>query len=73
MSMGRDPVCIACGQAVGPKPRLNQLSDGRTCLACADRLLDSLPPLLPSPLADLTFEEWAEEGEDSGDDFLKGA
>lgn len=70
--MPRDPVCIACGQPTGPRPRLNQLADGRTCPSCRDRLLDTLPPVLPSSLEELSFEEWAEEGDD-GDDFLKGA
>lgn len=71
--MARDPVCIACGRPTGPRPRLNQLPDGRTCPTCRDRLLDTLPPILPAPGEELSFEEWAEEGEDSGDDFLKGA
>lgn len=71
--MPRAPVCIACGQATGPRPRLNQLPNGRTCPSCCDRLLDSLPPLLPAALAELSFEEWAEEGDEPGDDFQKGA
>lgn len=66
---------MGCGQSTGPIPRLNQLTDGRTCPSCAERLLDSLPPLLPSPALELgpEGEEWAEEGEEPGDDFLKGA
>lgn len=71
--MSREPVCMACGQATGPRPRLNKLPDGRTCTSCRDRLLDSLPPVLPSLLHDLSFEEWAEDGDDSGDDFREGA
>lgn len=71
--MARDPVCIACGQPTGPRPRLNRLSDGRICPSCRDRLLDDLPPILPSPPTELSFEEWVDEGEESGDDFLKGA
>lgn len=72
--MSRDPVCIACGQSTGPRPRLNTLPDGRTCPTCRDRLLDSLPAVLPSEHTELSFEEWADEGEESGgDDFLKGA
>ena len=71
--MGRPPVCIACGQVVGPKPRLNRLPDGRPCPTCCDRLLESLPPLLPSVQGELSFEEWGEEREEQGDDFLEGA
>ncbi len=74
--MSRAPVCIACGQPTGPRPRLNQLPDGRTCPSCRDRLLDGLPPVLPTQPAELSFEEWAEEAEETdetGDDFLKGA
>jgi hypothetical protein len=71
--MAREPVCIACGQPTGRRPRLNSLPDGRPCPSCRDRLLDTLPPALPSANAEVSFEEWAEEGEDDGDDFLKGA
>ena len=73
--MAREPVCIACGQPTGPKPRLNRLPDGSICPSCRDRLLDSLPPVLPSELTELSFEEWGDGGEehDPGDDFLKGA
>jgi hypothetical protein len=71
--MSRDPLCIACGRPTGPEPRLNQLPDGRTCPACRDRLLDTLPPVLPSVMAELSFEEWSDEGEESGDDYPKSA
>lgn len=70
--MARDPVCIGCGQPTGPRPRLNQLPDGRTCPTCRDRLLDSLPAVLPATTGELSFEEWAEDGDDP-DDFLRGA
>jgi len=73
MSMSRDPVCIACGQATGPRPRLNRLPDGRTCPRCRDRLLDTLPALLPASRAQLPIQDWAEEADDGEDDFLKGA
>lgn len=73
--MAREPICMACGQPTGPLPRLNRLLDGRSCTSCADRLLDSLPPVLPClpPELDAAGGEWVEEGEDPGDDFLKGA
>lgn len=70
--MPRDPVCISCGCPTGPGPRLNRLADGRTCPTCRDRLLDTLPPILPSTVGELSFEEWAED-EDSGDDYPKSA
>lgn len=69
--MPRDPVCIACGQPTGPGPRLNRLPDGRTCPSCRDRLLETLPPVLPSVTAELSFEEWADE--EDGDDYPKSA
>ncbi|HEX6862502.1 MAG TPA: hypothetical protein VF414_06800 [Thermoanaerobaculia bacterium] len=71
--MARDPVCIACSQPTGPGPRLNRLPDGRVCPSCRERLLDTLPPILPAESEELSFEEWAEDGDDPGDDFLKGA
>lgn len=72
--MPRDPVCIACGRPTGPRPKLNRLPDGRICPTCRDRILEKLPPVLPAPIQELSFEEWADEGEEStGDDFLRGA
>lgn len=70
--VAREPICMACGQPTGPRPRLNFLPDGRACASCAERLLDSLPPLLPCAPSE---EEWVEEGDeyDPGDDFLRGA
>ena len=41
-------LCFTCGLVIGDPPRLNQLPEGRTCPACRDRVLDSLPSLLPS-------------------------
>jgi hypothetical protein len=73
--VARETICMGCGQATGPEPRLNRLPDGRACSSCADRLLDSLPPLLPSPEPEFQVEggDWAEEGDEPGDDFLEGA
>jgi hypothetical protein len=65
---------MGCGKPTGPLPRLNQLPDGRACSSCADRLLDSLPPLLPHVAFEPDEgEEWAEGGDEAGDDFLRGA
>lgn len=41
-------LCFTCGLVVGDPPRLNRLPEGKVCPACRDRVLDSLPPLLPS-------------------------
>jgi hypothetical protein len=67
-----EPVCFACGQSTGQRPRLNRLTDGRVCPACRDRLMDSLPPLLPSHLAEVSLEGWEDEEEDS-EDYSPGA
>jgi hypothetical protein len=41
-------LCFTCGQAEAQPPRLNRTEDGRVCPTCRDRLLESLPPVLPS-------------------------
>lgn len=43
------PICFQCGlpATTGAADHFNRLSDGRTCPSCAERLLASLPPLLP--------------------------
>jgi len=71
--MARHPVCITCGKATGPKAKLNRLPDGRPCPSCAERILDSLPAILPRPAEELDFEEWNEPSESAEDDFLEGA
>jgi hypothetical protein len=73
--MAREPVCFACGSPTGPFPRLNHLPDGRVCPTCRDRLLDSLPPVLPAGrhAEPSDEEEWAEERRDGREDFLPGA
>lgn len=48
MDDGREPRCFTCRQPVGDPPVLNRLEDGGACPACRDRLLDSLPSLLPT-------------------------
>lgn len=55
-------VCFQCGQAVSDPPRWNHLPSGEPCRACAERLLDSLPPIFHSPQpATLGIEVLAEE------------
>jgi DNA-directed RNA polymerase subunit RPC12/RpoP len=41
------PVCFTCGLEVGEPYQLNRLANGRVCPTCRDRVLDSLPPVLP--------------------------
>lgn len=50
MSEGSEIVCFHCGQSVGDPPRLNEMPDGEPCRACADRLLDALPPIFHTPI-----------------------
>jgi len=40
-------ICISCGLEVSSTPQLNRLSNGQTCPACRERVLDSLAPALP--------------------------
>jgi len=47
MSDSKGSLCITCGQPTGGAPRLNTLSSGQACPTCRDRLLESLPSLLP--------------------------
>lgn len=48
MNRSKPPVCITCGLPAGTPPQLNRLSNGQVCPACRNRLLDWLPPVLPS-------------------------
>lgn len=40
--------CLTCGQDAGPKAFLNRLPTGELCPTCHERVLESLPSLLPS-------------------------
>lgn len=40
-------VCITCGIHLTVPPRLSRLENGQICPACRDRVLESLPPILP--------------------------
>ena len=42
-----EAVCFTCGMGAGDPPRLNRLENGQICPACRDRVLESLPPILP--------------------------
>ena len=48
MALDRQSVCFTCSQPIAEPPAINRLENGETCPTCRDRLLDSLPPLLPS-------------------------
>jgi hypothetical protein len=40
--------CITCGLPANNVSHLNRLPNGQVCPACRDRLLETLPPVLPS-------------------------
>ena len=42
-----EAVCFTCGMGADDPPRLNRLENGQICPACRDRVLESLPPILP--------------------------
>lgn len=48
MSSAHPTRCFTCGMAVGDPPQLNSLQDGKPCPACRDRLLESLPSIVPA-------------------------
>lgn len=50
MGQGKAVVCIQCGHSVGDPPVLNVLPEGGNCPACAERLLETLPPIFHSPI-----------------------
>jgi len=45
-------VCFTCGLAIESPPRLSRLTNGQVCPACRDRVLEGLPPALPSRARD---------------------
>jgi hypothetical protein len=49
MAKGKGIVCIQCGHSVGDPPVLNEMPEGGNCPACAERLLETLPPIFHSP------------------------
>jgi hypothetical protein len=48
MSEEQESVCFTCGLTTGGTLRLNCLPSGQVCPTCRDRLLDSLPAILPA-------------------------
>jgi len=49
--MSSETMCIQCGQPAGDPLRLNHMPNGKSCTACRDRLLDSLPAPFPAAVA----------------------
>jgi len=47
MALDRQPVCFTCSQPIAESPAINRLENGDFCPTCRNRLLDSLPSLLP--------------------------
>lgn len=41
-------VCFTCGLVIESPPRLSRLTNGQVCPACRERVLDGLPPALPT-------------------------
>jgi hypothetical protein len=48
--------CFTCGLPVGEPAQLNRLTDGKPCPACRDRLLESLPSIVPTRRRELAGE-----------------
>jgi len=66
MSTPNETRCFTCRQLVREPPVLNELADGSSCPACRNRVLDSLPSLLPSSPVEVEVEV-EEDEEDDGD------
>ncbi len=66
----RDTICITCGQTLGDVPRLHRLADGSPCPSCRDRLLETLPPLLPrsGPVAAFESDDFDDSSEPEFDE-----
>jgi len=48
MGESNPSICIQCGHSTDQTKHMNRLEDGRVCNICRDRLLEQLPPLLPT-------------------------
>lgn len=51
------PICMTCGQPAGAPLRFNHLPSGEPCVACAERLLDAMQPLLPGAAAPVAAKQ----------------
>ena len=64
MSDSAEPICFFCSQAFQVSGQLNRMPDGRPCPICANRLMESLPPLMPGGMpAGRTGETESVQGE----------
>ena len=61
MAAQSDILCFHCGKPVGDPPVLNEVAEDEVCPVCRDRVLDSLPPALPSRPTEVSYED-AEDG-----------
>lgn len=52
-------LCITCSLPIGEPLRLNRLHNGQVCPSCRDRVLESIPPALPTAAVERTADDWA--------------
>jgi DNA-directed RNA polymerase subunit RPC12/RpoP len=52
MSKLTNAVCFTCGLVIESPPRLSRLTNGQVCPACRERVLEELPPALPTRTAE---------------------
>lgn len=50
MAESPSPTCITCGSRLQDPPVLNRRADGMPCPTCVERVLESVPPALPTRL-----------------------
>jgi DNA-directed RNA polymerase subunit RPC12/RpoP len=66
MSNLTNAVCFTCGLVIESPPRLSRLTTGQACPACRDRVLEGLPPALPSRRASAALEGDLQPGSGGG-------
>jgi hypothetical protein len=66
-------VCFTCGLAIEAPPRLTRLTNGQVCPACRERVLEGLPPALPSRSAAAAARPVLEHGAGEPDEPWDGA
>lgn len=70
------PVCFTCGLSAGETIQFNRLPNGQVCPTCRERLLDLIPPCLPSlrvHVVEMGFGEPVAEESRREDDFDAGS
>lgn len=75
MQSSHDPLCFTCKQPVGDPPVVNELAEDEVCPACAERVLEALPPALPGLGREpLPFDRERASARDEGSEYdLPGA